>query len=102
MRAVGGKSDFEDAVRAAPRVKHRAPPSLAVRVDQLADRRSEPRLLQRLDHEVAFPVAVAREIPVLRLAAAAHGKMRAHRRDTLRAFILDAQEMAPVRVAGKR
>ena len=87
-------------MRAAPRMEDGAPPALAVRVDQVADRRVEARLPQRRDDQAALPFAIAREIPVLRLAAAAHAEMRADRRDALRARGLDAQQMAAVRMAG--
>ena len=71
MRTKGRKADFQHAMRRAPRVEHGAAPPLPVRVDQVADRRIEPRLPKRLDNEAAFPVAVARKVPVLGLAAAA-------------------------------
>jgi hypothetical protein len=78
-----------------------APPPLAVRVDQFADRRFKARLAQRLDEVPALPFAVAREIPMLRLAPAAHAEVRTHRRDAFRARGLDAQKMAAIRMAGK-
>ena len=43
MRAQRGEADLEHVVRAAPRMQHRAPAALAVRVDQIVDRRVESR-----------------------------------------------------------
>src|SRR5678815_2699959 len=83
-------------------MEDRAPPSFPMRVDQFADRRIEARLAQRFDDEGAFPPAIPRKIPVLRLAAAAHGKMRTYRRDALGARAFDADEMAAVRMPRKR
>ena len=83
-------------------MQHHAPPALAVRIDQFADLRIEPGLPQRLDEKTALPVAIARHVPMLRLASAAHAEMPAHRRDTLGARVLDAQQMAAVGMAGKR
>ena len=102
MRPPGREADFEHAAFAAPRMERGAPPPLAVRVDQFADRRVEARLPQRRDDQFMLPCAIARKIPVLRLAAAAHAEMRTERRDALRARGLDAQQMAAVRVAGRR
>ena len=34
VRAQGGESDLENVVGAAPRMQHRAPPAVAMRVDQ--------------------------------------------------------------------
>src|SRR3954452_21585059 len=82
-------------------MKYGAAASLAVRVDKVAYRGVEPGLAQRLDNETAFPLAIARKIPVLGLAPAAHAKVRAYRCDPLRAFALDTQQMAAVGMPGK-
>src|SRR6185437_11005432 len=99
VRARGGKSDFEHLVRAAARMKYRATAAIAVRVDEVADRRIEARLPQRLDHETAFPGAIRRALPVLQSAAAADAEMRTDRRDALRARLFDAQQLPPVGMA---
>ena len=102
VRPIRREADFEHAALAAPRMKRGAAPPVAMRVDQFADRRVEARLPQRRDDQLVLPCAIARKIPVLRLAAAAHAEMRTERRDALRACGLDAQQMAAVRVTGRR
>ena len=89
---------------AASGVQNGPPPALAMGVDQIADRRFEPGLLQRSDNEAALPGTISKEfrLPVLDGAAAAHAEMRTDRRDALRARRLDAQEMTPVGMAGDR
>ena len=58
MRARGREADFEHVLGAAPRMEHDAAAAVAVRVDQLADRRLDAGLPQRFDDEVALPGAV--------------------------------------------
>ena len=79
-------------------MKHRTPPPLPVRIDQVADRRVDPCLSQRFNNEAALPIAVTREVPVLGLAAAANAEVRAYRLDALGACALDAQQVAAVRM----
>ena len=43
---IGRKADLEHVMHAAPRMEDRAPPTLPVRVDQVADRRIEAGLAQ--------------------------------------------------------
>ena len=85
MRARRREADLEHVARAAPRMQHGAPAALAMRVDQVVDRRVEPGLRERVDDEIALPGAVALAAPVLQRAAAADAEMRADRRDPLRA-----------------
>src|SRR4029078_122136 len=80
-------------------MKNRAPASFAMRIDELGDRRIEPRLPQGFDHETALPGPVMRLVPVLHGAAAAHAEMRTDRRNTRRAFALDVQKSTPVGMA---
>ena len=77
VRAQRGKPDFEHAVRTAPRMQDGATAAFAMGVDELVDRRTEPRLRQRLDDERALPGPVGLSCPVLQRAAAAHAEMRA-------------------------
>ena len=98
---VGRKADLEHVMHAAPRMEHRAPPTLPVRIDQVADRGVDARLPQRCADQGVLPFPIALEIPVLGLAAAAHAEMRADRRDASRARRLDAQQVTPVRMARK-
>ena len=81
MRARGRKADFEHVVGAAPGVEDGAAAAVAVGVDEIADRRVEPGLAQRLDDEIALPRAIGRALPMLHRAAAADAEMRADRRD---------------------
>jgi len=58
---VGARSrepDFQDVVGSAPRMKHRAPPACTVGVDQICDRRNNPRLRQCICDKRAFPKMV--------------------------------------------
>ena len=54
MRARRGEADFEHVVDAAPGMKHGAAAAVAMRVDQLGDRRVDTGLAERLDDEAAF------------------------------------------------
>src|SRR3954464_9258841 len=99
MGAKCRKADRKHVHLAAPRMERRAAPPRAVRVDELVYRCLKPALLQRRDHKAVLPGAIAREIPMLGLAAAAGAEMRTDRRDTLGTWRLDAQQMAAVRMA---
>src|SRR5205085_4250355 len=79
MRTITHEAEFEHIVAAAPCVKNGTAPPFSMRVDQSADGRFQPRPAQRVNDESTFPVPIAREIPMLRLAAAAHAEMRANR-----------------------
>ncbi len=100
--AGGGEADLQHFVRAAPGMQDGAAAAVAMGIDQIADRRLEPGLLQRFDDETALPGAVTRRLPMLDGAAAAHAEMRTDRRNALRARRLDAQQMPPVGMAGDR
>jgi len=65
-------------------------------VDQRMHLAVDLGLRQRLDNEVALPGAVALAFPMLDGAAAAGSKMRAERRDALRACPLDLQQAPAV------
>ena len=92
MRARRRKSDFQHIVRAAAGVKHGAAAALAVRVDEIADRRVEAGLPKAVDHEARVSTRDTARLPVLQGAAAADAEMRTDRRDTLRARRLDVDE----------
>ncbi len=102
VRAQRGKADFENFARAAARMQHGAAAAVAVGVDQVADRRIEPGLAQRLDHQAALPGAVGRRRPVLHGAAAAGAEMRTDRRDALGARRVDGDQMTAVGMARPR
>ena len=102
MRTRRRESDFENIVRAAAGVKHCAAAALAVRVDEIADRRVEACLPKGIDHEAAFPRPVRRTLPVLQRAPAADAEMRTDRRGTLHARVFDVQQLASVGMAGPR
>src|SRR5579864_8110304 len=87
-------------MRAAPGVKGGAAAAFAMGVDQLADRRIEPRLPQRFDDEAALPRPVRRRAPMLNRTATANTEMRADRRDALGVRTLDPQQGAAVGMAG--
>ena len=65
----------------------------------VVDRRVDARLRQRIDHERALPLAIARLVPMLQRAAATHAEMRADRRDALGARAFDIQQAAAVGMA---
>ena len=82
-----------------PRVENRTAAALAVSVDELGDRNLQAGLAQRIDHEVPFPGAIMRHIPVLDRAAPAHAEMRADRRNSLRTWRFDVQQLPAVVMA---
>ena len=65
-------------------------------IDQRRHFASELRLRQCLDHDIAFPGAVAFGLPVLDRASPADCKMLAKWRDPLRACTLDLQQAPAV------
>ncbi len=102
VRARRRKADFEHVVGAAPAMKHGAAAAVAMRVDQLGDRRLDAGLAQRLDDEAAFPGAVRRGRPMLQGAAAAGAEMWADRRDALGARLFDIEKVPSVGMTGPR
>jgi hypothetical protein len=84
---------------AAPRMKHNAATAIAVRIDQIGDRRFDAGLTERGDDQVPFPSAISLGIQVLQGAAAANSEMPANRFDPLCARFFNVQEMSPVRLA---
>ena len=100
VRAGGGKADLENVMAAAPGVEHGAAAAGTMGVDQVADRRLDPRLAQRRHDEVALPRAIKFGLPMLHGAAAADAKMRTNRRDAFAARRVDAEQLPPVGVAG--
>ena len=63
MRARRREADFQHVMRAAPGVKDDAAAAVAVRVDEIADRRFDPGLAERLDDKAALPRAVWAGLP---------------------------------------
>ena len=102
MRAHRRKADFEHVAPAAPGVERGPAAAGAMGVDQLADRRVDPGLLQGLDHEAALPGAIGTVGPMLGRAAAADAEMRADRRDALGARLEHRKQVTPVRMARDR
>ena len=99
MRAGRRETDLEHIVGAAAGVKDDAAAAVAMRVDEIGDRRINARLAQRIDREIALPGPVSRRLPMLHGAAAANAEMRTDRRDALRARLLDAQKLPAVGMA---
>ncbi len=69
-------------------------------IDQRVYFAAKLRLGQRLDDNIAFPCAIALGLPMLNRATAADAKMRAKRRDPLRAGALDREQAAAVGMTG--
>ena len=59
VRMQRGEADFEHVMGAAPRMQYDAPPSFAVRVDDIPDLGRDAGLGERGDDEIALPRAVA-------------------------------------------
>ncbi len=77
VSARAHEADALAAVFGDARVKGRAPPALAVRVDQGADLGLDARALERADEGFAFPFAIERRAHVLGRAAAANAEIGA-------------------------
>ena len=95
-----GKPDLDHVTRAHSRVEYSAAASLAMGVNQVVDRRVEPRSRQRRDDQSAFPIAVACRCQVLERAAAANSEMRADRCDAVGAGDVHLDQVAAVGVTG--
>ena len=67
-------------------------------IDKIVHGRVEPGLSQGRNHEVTFPGAVMRGVPMLERATAADAEMGTNRLDALRAFDLDSDGVAAIRV----
>ena len=65
MRARRREADFKHVMAAAPRVKHNATTAIAVRIDQIGDRRFDTGLTERGDDQVPFPAAISLGVQVL-------------------------------------
>ena len=100
MGMQGRKTDFEDAARAASGMQNGTPAPFAVGVNEVGNRSRDPGPAQLLDHEVAFPVAIACRVPMLERAAAADAEMRADGRDSFGAHGFDAQQFAAIGMTG--
>src|SRR4051812_34034148 len=85
VRPIGPEAHLEHAVQTTSRMQDGAPPPLPVRIDQFADRRVDVGVTQSFYDDVTFALAIAREIPTLRMADTAHAEMRTHRRAAFRA-----------------
>jgi hypothetical protein len=96
----GRETDGEHAVRAAARVKYRAPATLTMGINRIVNRGIESSLLQGRAHERALPGAVLIPIPVLQGATATHAEMRTDRRDAFGARAFDAQQLTAIRMTG--
>src|SRR5262245_44244055 len=95
-----GKPDLDHVTRAHSRVEYSAAASLAMGVDQVVDRRVEPRSHQRRDDRSAFPIAVACRGQMLERAAAANSEMRADRRDAVGTGYVHLYQVAAVGMTG--
>src|SRR5439155_13869106 len=79
-----------------PGVQGNPPTPEAMAIDQRVHFAGELRLCQRLDDNIALPCAITPGLPMLNRGAAADGKMRAKRRDPLRACALNREQAAAV------
>ena len=102
MGLARGKADLQHVMGGAAGMQHDAAASRAMGVDEVVDLRRDAGLAQRIDHEIALPGAIARGLPMLERAAAAHAEMRTDRRDALGACGLDPQQMAAIGMPGPR
>jgi hypothetical protein len=102
MGLARGKADLEHVMGSAAGMQHDAAASRAMGVDEVLDLRHDAGLAQRIDHEIALPGAIARGLPMLERAAAAHAEMWTDRRDALGAFGLDPQQVAAIGMPGPR
>jgi hypothetical protein len=108
MRAQAGETDLKNiagtalGAAPAPGVKHRAAPPLAMGIDQFIDVAANPGLDERSDHQIALPGAIPIPRPVLDRTPAAHAEMPADGGNALRTCRIDAEQMAPVWMAGNR
>jgi hypothetical protein len=100
MSARGGKPDLQDIVRAASRMQHRAAAAGAVRVDEIGDGAVEADVPKGVNDKTVLPRPVTLAVPVLYGATSAGAKMRADRRNALRARRYYSHEAPPVAVAG--
>ena len=100
VRTCRRKSDLEHVMGAHTRVQGNPPATAAMGIDQGVYLAGEPRLRQRLDHDIAFPGAITLRLPVLNRATAADCKMRTKWRDPLRAGALDREQPPAVGMAG--
>ena len=82
-------------------VQRDAPPSGAVRVDQLADVACDAMMMERIDDELALPCPIGIGLPMLNRTAAADPEMRTERRDALRAGRDDLRQHPPIRMPGR-
>ena len=80
-------------------MQHRAPPAVAMRIDQVRNGCIDAGLRQCRDHKIAFPGPVWRVRPMLGGAAAANAEMRTKGSDAIRRGRLHAQKIAPVGMA---
>ncbi len=96
VRACRGETDLEHLMRAHPRVQGDAAAADAMGIDQRIHLAGQIGPRQRLHHQIALPGAVALALPMLDRAAAANTKMRAERRDPLRARDLDLPQAPAV------
>ena len=100
VRARRGETDFEHVMGEAAGVKDGAAAAFAMRVDEIADRRVDAGLPQRLDDKPALPGAIGGTRPVLQRAATADTEMRADRRGALGARLFNIEQLAAVGMAG--
>jgi hypothetical protein len=98
----GGGEPHAQRARPLPCMKCGAATAGAVRVDQCADFAGNAGLFERIDDELALPIAIGVRLPVLDRAAAAGAEILAERRDALRARSDDFDEVAPVRGSAGR
>ena len=85
----------------ASRMQDGAPPALAMRIDEVGDRRRDTGVVKLVDHERALPRAVTRRRPMLNGTAAAGAEMPTDRLDALRTRGRHAHEVAAVGMAGR-
>jgi hypothetical protein len=81
-------------------MKHNAATAIAMRINQIGNRRFDASLTERGDDQVPFPRAISLGVQVLQRAATANSEMPANWFDPLYARFFNVQKMSPVRLAG--
>ncbi len=100
VAAGRGETDMQCAIAAAPGMRGEPSSTRAVGIDEFIDAASDIGLGERIDHDLAFPRAIAVRLPVLDRAAAAGAEILAERRDPFGAGAVDAQELPAVGMIG--
>src|SRR5258706_1230894 len=100
VRSGRRNTDFTPMGCADPGMQRNPPAPEALGIDERVSFPAKFRLGRPLDDNIAFPCAIVLGLPMLNRATAANAKMRAKRRDPLRAGALDREQAAAVGMTG--